>query len=189
MALPLTAAGILLTRELVPPHPPGPHHAYAHDGASGAAAQSVLGFLCSAPFLLSAGVLLTLIVAVRAVQTRRGLRRSAWPLAALVPLGFLVHHHFEHLLGNPAAALGVPLGPALLVGLVLQLPFALLAYLIATALLRVADRLVVALAALRRLRALPSVRPQARQSLRGPGSRFSRPKLPRGRLPPRLRKD
>jgi hypothetical protein len=168
VALPLTAAGIILTRKLVPPpgEHPGPHH--AHDEAPAAAAQSVLGFLCSAPFLLSAGVLLTLIVGVRAVQTRRGLRRSAWPLAALVPLGFLVHHHFEHLVGNPAAALGAPLGPELLVGLVLQLPFALLAYLIATALLRVADRLVVALAALRRLRALPSVRPQARQSLRRP---------------------
>ena len=154
VALPLTAVGIVLTRSLVPA--PGEHPAGAHEHA--APTQSVLAFLCSLPFLLSASAILLLIAAVRVVQTRRGLHSSAWPFAVLVPLGFLFHHHFEHLMGNPAAALGAPLGPELLVGLVLQLPFALLAYLIATALLRVADRLVVALAAQRQPTVAPIVR-------------------------------
>jgi hypothetical protein len=89
----------------------------------------------------------------------------------LVPLGFLFHHHFEHLVGNPAAALGAPLGPELLLGLVLQLPFALLAYIVATALLRVADKLVVAFAARRR-------RPAVARAVRAPGwSLLPRPRL------------
>ena len=163
VALPLTALGIILTRSLVPPH--GEHAAGEHEHA--APGQSVLGFLCSLPFLASAFVILALIVAVRVVQSRRGLRSSAWPFAVLVPLGFLVHHHFEHFVGNPAA-LSASLGSELLVGFVLQVPFALLAYLIATALLRVADRLVVALVARRRLRALAVVRPQARAFLLRP---------------------
>ena len=154
VALPLTALGIVVTRSLVPA--PGPHHGGGHEHV--APTQSVLAFLCSLPFLLSAFAILALIAGVRVLQTRRGLRSPAWPFAVLVPLGFLFHHHFEHLLGNPAAALGAPLGPELLVGLVLQLPFALLAYLLATALLRVADRLVVALAARRRQTAAPAVR-------------------------------
>jgi hypothetical protein len=147
IALPLAAAGIVLTRSLVPP--PGEHPAGAHEHAA-PQAQSVVAFLCSAPFLLSASAILALILAVRVVQTRRGLGSSAWPFAVLVPLGFLFYHHFEHLVGSPAAALGAPVGPELLLGLVLQLPFALLAYIVATALLRVADKLVGALASRRR---------------------------------------
>jgi hypothetical protein len=131
----------------------------------------VLAFLCSAPFLLSASAILALILAVRVIQTRRGLRSSPWPFAVLVPLGFLFHHHFEHLVGNPAATLGAPLGPELLLGLVLQLPFALLAYIVATALLRVADKLVVAFAARRR-------RPAVARAVRVPGwSLLPRPRL------------
>lgn len=166
VALPLAAAGIVLTRSLVPP--PTGHAAHEH---SAPPAQSVLAFLCSAPFLLSASAILGLILAVRLVQTRRGLRSSAWPFAVLVPLGFLFHHHFEHLVGNPTAALGAPLGPELLLGLVLQLPFALLAYIVATALLRVADKLVVVFAARRR-------RPIVARAVRVPGwSLLPRPRL------------
>ncbi len=128
----------------------------------------MLAFVCSLPFLLSALAILALIAAVRVFQTRRGLGSSAWPLAILVPLGFLFHHHFAHLIGNPAAAMGAPLGPELLLGLVLQLPFALLAYLIATALLRAADRLVVALAARGRPTVLPTVLVPGRSHLPRP---------------------
>ena len=77
VALPLTAIGIVLTRTLVPPRgstPPAPT-------STPRPPQSVLAFLCSIPFLLSAFAILALIAAVRVVQTRRGLRSSAWPFA------------------------------------------------------------------------------------------------------------
>ncbi|HXV33758.1 MAG TPA: hypothetical protein VD769_07090 [Gaiellaceae bacterium] len=167
VALPLTAAGIILARSILPmpgSHPAGPH---SHE-AGPVAGQSVLAFLCSLPFLLSTFVVLALIAAVRAFQSRRVLRSSAWPLAMLVPLGFLFNHHLEHLVGNPGAALGAPIGPELLLGFVLQLPFALLAYVIVTALLRVAERLVVALVARKRLTVRPTARRYPRLSLRRP---------------------
>ena len=151
VALPLTAAGTYLTHTVLPaPAHAGGGHAH-RTGDTG-----VVGFLCSAPFLLSTLGVLALLGVLRVVRTR-STSISAWPFALLVPLGFLLHHHLEHFVGGQPMPLGALLGPELLVGLALQLPFALLAYLIVTALLRVADRLVAAFVARRRGHVRPAV--------------------------------
>jgi hypothetical protein len=162
VALPLAAAGTYLTHSLLPvrAHPAGGH---AHPTTD----TGLLGFLCSAPFLLSTIGLLALLVAIRVVQTR-STSVSAWPFALLVPLGFLLHHHLEHFVGGAPAPLGALVGSELLVGLALQLPFALLAYLVVTALLRVADRLIAALSARRRRLVAPAAIPPGRISVSTP---------------------
>ena len=161
VALPLAAAGTLLTHSLFP--------AEAHTGAGHAhpgADTGVVGFLCSAPFLLSALGVFVVLVGIRMAQAYRrrpDLSASAWPFALLVPLGFLFHHHLEHFVGGAPVPLSALVGSELLVGLVLQFPFALLAYLIVTALLRVADRLVAAFVARRaRRRVHPAARGPSR---------------------------
>jgi hypothetical protein len=162
VALPLTAAGTYLTHSLLPAraHAGGGHTHPTTD-------TGLLGFLCSAPFLLSTIGLLALLVAIRVVQTR-STSVSAWPFALLVPLGFLIHHHLEHFVGGSPAPLGALVGSELLVGLALQLPFALLAYLVVSALLRVADSLVAALSARRRRRVVPTAASPIRISVSTP---------------------
>jgi hypothetical protein len=163
VALPLMAAGTYLTRSLVPSGPSGHGHDHAENafGAGGG-----IAFLCSLPFLLSAAALLVALAVAHIFQRRRAQADaciSAWTLAILVPLGFVLHHHLAHFVGSASAPAGSPFEPALLVGFVLQLPFALFAYLIVTALLRAADRLAAVLVARRNRRpASPSVRIPAR---------------------------
>jgi hypothetical protein len=176
VALPLTAAGTFLTHNLVPARP---EHSHSEAG------QTLgLGFFCSLPFLLSCVALLALVIVVRIVQTcrqRAGVGVSAWPFATLVPLGFFLHHHLQHLVSGGPGALPPLTEPTLLMGLVLQLPFALLAYLIVTALLRAADKLGAALAA-RRLRYAPRiVRTPARKAVWTPRvALFATAGAPRG---------
>jgi hypothetical protein len=155
IALPLTAAGIW-TRHALLPMETG-HVGHDH-GASASTPGSELGlsFFCSIPFVLSTLALLALLGLVGIVQERRLLTVSAWPFAVLVPVGFALHFHLEH-----AAGAGGPFGliveSAFLVGLGIQLPFAMVAYLIATALLHVAERIGEAFAARRRRQRLRPV--------------------------------
>jgi hypothetical protein len=68
----------------------------------------------------------------------------AWFFALAPLLGFACQEHAEHVLTGSLSA-GTPLERVFLVGLALQLPFALAAYLVARALLAAADALVVRL--------------------------------------------
>jgi hypothetical protein len=102
-----------------------------------------------APFL---GGCLALLVAVLAAHFLAGFRNRrapslpGWP-AALVPLvAFVVQEHVERLAAWGALPLSVVTEPTFAIGLALQLPFALLALLVAHALARVARTLGRALA-------------------------------------------
>jgi hypothetical protein len=116
------------------------HHA-AHEGTT-----SLVGFLCAAPFLFSCLTLLALGLVARTLQSLRGetgARISAWPFGVLAPLGFVLHQYFSNFTGATSSSMGA----AFLLGVALQIPLGLLAYLAARALLGVADRLGAALAA------------------------------------------
>ena len=119
-----------------------------------------------------------LALALRVTGRLQG-RPSAWPFALVPPLAFLAQELIERLAaGLPAHAV---LEPAVYVGLAAQLPIALLGFLAARALLRVADE------AARGARHPPGVRARARRRLRAPigahapvaGSARVRPTRPR----------
>ncbi|HYX86719.1 MAG TPA: hypothetical protein VE777_17245 [Gaiellales bacterium] len=61
------------------------------------------------------------------------------PFAVLAPLAFVLQEHLELLLHTGRVPVGAALEPSFLPGLALQLPFALAGYVIARALLRLAD--------------------------------------------------
>ncbi len=99
----------------------------------------------------------------------RGGRTTAvatWPFAAVPLLTFVAQEHLER-----GSLVGVLTEPTTVVGLALQLPFALLAYGLARLLLRVVDAL--ALAASRR----PRLRPDARQPRPGTCTLVPLPRL------------
>jgi hypothetical protein len=108
-------------------------------------------YLDQAAFVLAAaGALLAAALAVRFVDGFRG-RRSAcapgWALALVPLLAFVLQEHLERILTGSGLSPG--LAPAFLVGLALQLPFALAALLVARALGDAAEALGRSLAAAR----------------------------------------
>ena len=111
---------------------PGSHD-YGHAHAGGHAY-----LVYSAPIL--AACALTLLLAGVIVGVGEGLRarpRAHPPLRLfllLPPLGFVVQEHLEPLIGTGALPYDVVLEPTFLVGLALQLPFALAALLLTRAL-------------------------------------------------------
>lgn len=106
------------------------------------------------PLLLAAGgacVLLSLVVtAADAARGRAPRALPAWGFALLPPLAFALQETLELSLHTGAFAWRALLAPTFVPGLLLQLPFALLMYLVARVLLRTAERIGRALA-----RALP----------------------------------
>ena len=95
-------------------------------------------------------------------------RLAAMPFACLAPAIFVLQEHLEHALATGAVPSAVALEPTFLPGLLLQLPFALVAYALARALLRLAD-------GVRRLLG------RHRTALQAGGSRRRRPPLRRVR--------
>jgi hypothetical protein len=98
-------------------------------------------------------------VAARLLRRRRGRARgevSPWFFFVLPPLAFVLQELAERALHAESFPFHAALEPRFLVGLLLQVPFGLLALLVARALLRVVERLVRALARPRaRLRRAP----------------------------------
>jgi hypothetical protein len=100
----------------------------------------------------------TAIVAAcaRLLLTRAGARHagsvSPWLFFVLPPLAFASQELAERLLNAEAFPFQAALEPRFVVGLALQVPFGLLALLVARALLRVVERIVRALAARSRQR-------------------------------------
>jgi hypothetical protein len=80
-----------------------------------------------------------LALSVVSGATRRAPR--PWTLALLPPIGFVVQEHVERLAANGAFPVHLLAEPRFLLGLVLQVPFALAALLCARLLLLGADRL------------------------------------------------
>ncbi len=132
VSLPLGAAGSLAGHTV----------GYAVAGSSPRDA-AVHGYLTYAPQFLAACVALVTVALAMRVTGRLSGRIAAWPFALIPPLAFATQELLERLAaGLPAHAV---LEPAVYAGLAAQVPVALAAYLVARALLRVADAAASAL--------------------------------------------
>jgi hypothetical protein len=117
---------------------------------------TLLGSLCAALTVLAfAGCVLAGI--------RRDTRPPLWLFALAPPVGFALQEHAERLLHQDALSAGTVLEPTFLAGLLLQLPFAVVALLFARALLVAAGVLARELGA-----APPRFRPAPDASLAVP---------------------
>jgi hypothetical protein len=147
--LPLVCGGMLAAHDL------------AYRLAGGAAAHThTHDYLRSAP--LAFGLLIALSVAVLGVALRephKPLRASAWVFALAPPLAFAVQEHLERALQGESVVRAA-LEPTFAVGLLLQLPFAFLAYVVARVLLRGASLVAELLAR----RSVHPMRPAGRAS-------------------------
>jgi hypothetical protein len=142
IALPLTVLAWLAAHQAAYDLAFPGKHAREH-----ALAASGHGYLELAP--LVAAICLTATVAGFLFRLAgRGSRRGvpAWAFGALPLLGFAVQEHVERWLSSGELPLGTALAPVFLIGLALQLPFALVAAVLARALLSVADEVAAALA-------------------------------------------
>lgn len=96
---------------------------------------------------LCLAVCLAVVLVALAAYAAEGFRRRrramppVWLFGLLPPLGFAVQEHLERLLHAGSFPFAAVVEPVFLVGLVLQLPFALAAFLAARLLLTVADAL------------------------------------------------
>ena len=97
------------------------------------------------PKLLAMGGALELAalvaIVVSTVRRRRYTPVPSWAFALMPPLAFVLQELLERLFVSGSFPWWMVLQPTFRVGLLLQLPFALLAYLLARLLLRVADRI------------------------------------------------
>ena len=102
------------------------------------------GYLRWLPLVFGiAAAVVALSLAVAAVDAARGRAPRglpAWAFALLPPLAFVVQEHVERLLHTGVFPWHEVATPTFLPGLALQLPFALLAYVVARLLLRTAER-------------------------------------------------
>jgi hypothetical protein len=144
-------------------------HIVAYALASPSAGAHVShGYLQHLPLVAGAALAVVLGAALRyALRGRAGTRPPAWLFAALPPAAFALQEHLERL-AAPALLLG---DPTFLLGLALQLPFGLLAWLLVRAILRVADALRALLARPPRLEHAAPRRPACRSAL--PRRRFA----------------
>jgi hypothetical protein len=117
------------------------------------------GYFGLAPLIVACAI--TLVVAGLALAIHDGLRGGSrprvpvWPVALVPPLGFAVQEHLERLIELNAFPFGAVLEPTFLVGLALQLPFALAAVMLARVVVALGRRIGRALAERR------SARPRA----------------------------
>lgn len=72
------------------------------------------------------------------LRAGRGLLAPLWAFAVVPPLGFTIQEHLEHVLQAGSLPQAAALDPAFVVGLLLQLPFALAAYFAGRAVLALA---------------------------------------------------
>jgi hypothetical protein len=102
------------------------------------------GYLSYAPLAAGLGIATVLVaLALHARGTATACLR-AWPFALLPLLTFVLQEHLERLFHSGSAA-GVVFEPTFVRGALLQIPLGLIAYAIARALLRVAERIGAAL--------------------------------------------
>lgn len=131
-------------------------------------AESGHGYLAYLPFALAvctAIVLLVLTVELgHAASDGRVANPSRLPFAVLAPAIFVFQEHFERLLHDGTFPWGAALDRTFIAGLLLQLPFAAAAYLLARLLLRVVRTLgrLLGRPTLGRVRQLEPTRPGAR---------------------------
>jgi hypothetical protein len=117
------------------------------------------------------GVLVVVALAVELAHVltdRRRARPAALPFAILAPAIFVCQEHLERLLHDGVFPWDAATQPTFVVGLLLQLPFAVAAYLLARLLLGVVRSLGRLFSAVPRARVLPSTQPRPRARLVGP---------------------
>ena len=150
VAFPLMAAGTWLSHcYALSAVDPSTHAAAHHTGHAGRM------FVFSAPFLYACIAVLALALVFRVGLSFAGhsaARMSALPFAVVPALGFFAHQHFEQLSSTGSISLAALTAPAFLLGLMLQIPFGIVAFFVVRFLLRFADRLGVTLAELRKPR-------------------------------------
>jgi hypothetical protein len=145
MAVGGVLAHLLAYRLAVPDHAMR-GEALAHTGHGAASGHWQLCFaVCGSIALV--GILASLVDRLRGGGP---LRVPLWVFALVPPVGFAVQEHLERLLSGGALAHLTAIEPVFLIGIVLQLPFALLAYVTARALLALAAAFVETLRARRR---------------------------------------
>jgi hypothetical protein len=152
LSLALAAGGALaahgLAYRLAEPDPERRHHLLEESGH---------GYL---HLHLVGSLLLALVLVGFVGRVLAGGHRAAtpplWCFALAPPLGFACQEHAEHAL-TQSLSTGTPLESVFLIGLALQLPFALAAFLVARALLAAADALVVRLGSPPRFALAPDV--------------------------------
>ncbi len=171
LSLPLASAGSLAGHAV----------GYAVAG-SGPQDTRIHGYLGYTPqFLVACAALASVALSLRVTGRLRG-RPAAWPFALLPPIAFVGQELLERILNGLSAHAAFE--PAVWAGLAAQLPFAVVAYLAARALLRGADALARALAppvALTNLR--PAALPLPAGALRLAETPLALDRL--GRAPPR----
>jgi hypothetical protein len=175
VALPLMAAGTWLSHcYALSAVDPSTHAAAHHAGHAGR--MSAASVIFTAPFLFACAAILALALVYQAALSFRGhgvARMSALPFAVVPALGFFLHQHFEQLASSGTISVAALTAPAFLLGLILQIPFGIVAFFAVRFLLRFADRLGLTLAELRKpRRAIPSIR-RPRTSLLAHGPRLA----------------
>ena len=103
------------------------------------------GYLRHLPLIAAACLASASIGVVLEVVPSKGRslgRVTAWPLALVAPLAFTFQEHLERFLHDGAFPTHLVFEPVFLIGLALQVPFALLAWGVARALLLAARRVV-----------------------------------------------
>lgn len=151
LSLGLAAAGGLaahgLAYRIAEPHP-GRRHELLESTGHGYLDPALIGSLCVALTVLAfAGCVLA--------GVRRHARPPLWLFALAPPVGFALQEHAERMLHQDAFSAGTVLEPTFLAGLLLQLPFAVVALLVARALLVAAGVLARELGAPPRFRPAP----------------------------------
>jgi hypothetical protein len=163
LTLPLTGGGLFLAHELsyraVEPH--------THTRGS-LLEETGHGYLEHLPLAAAFGGSLLLVgialIVARAVRGAAAARLRIWPFAALPPLVFAVQEHAERAVHTGDIPLSAASEPTFVLGLLLQAPFALAAFLLARALLAVAERIGVLLARVPTAPALTTLVPRPRRA-------------------------
>jgi len=97
------------------------------------------GYLAQAPLFLTLCAATVSVALAARIAGRRGRALPGWLAGALPLLGFAVQEHLERALALGGMPWGTAIEPVFLLGLVLQLPFAVAALLVARALTALAD--------------------------------------------------
>jgi hypothetical protein len=157
LLVPLLAGGWLAAHELAYRLvAPGTHERHELLARSG---HGYLHWAQLATTLCVAFVFVGIALAARQAGTGCGETRSpAYRFALLPLLGFSLQEHLERLVQSGGFPVDAVLEPTFVVGLLLQLPLALLAYLLARLLLDAAETLGLALSAIPRRRRFVSAR-------------------------------
>ena len=141
VCLPLALAGLVAAHQASYFAVAGGHHAEA-------LAESGHGYLAQMPLALAIlGVLAIVGLAVEGVRTVRGRSRAtmaAWPFAVAGPAAFIIQEHLERFLHQGHVPWTAAIEPTFILGLILQMPAALLALGLARLLLRAARQIAAA---------------------------------------------